>query len=170
MSLGRLLSAARALTKLGESPSPYRVRAEALLPKFGEPLDPFASSKKAGAVQTSVPATGVSAGGKAARGLSWPWPRPDGRKATPPCVVSGVAGKDGRQPRTESAPVQGELRLDAVRVVCNDLRDADVEVVARAGGAVARRSAVASHLLLGAMVAEKALDRLADRIVGTGMH
>ena len=63
-------------------------------------------------------------------------------------------------------PVQCELSLEKVIVIRNDLRESDVDVVTRTGVPGAGRPPVASSLMLGTLAAEKALDRLADRIVG----
>jgi hypothetical protein len=65
--------------------------------------------------------------------------------------------------------VQGELSLDAVKVVRNDLHGSDVDLVSSAQ--VVEKPyhhQVASNLISGANAAEQALDRLAARIVGAG--
>ena len=71
-------------------------------------------------------------------------------------------------PRFNKAPVQTELSLDRIRVLRNDLRDADLEVVpakAAAPPATAAQPAVDKPA-----VAETAWGRLTERIVGAGKH
>ena len=165
MSLGRLLSAGKALTSLRDIPTAYQVRRKAMLPKFGLGGDPFASAKaptlptleaKPEGKPEARPATQVSA-----RSSFWPCKWPGTEKPTTtaggPRLTRAARKANGSVP----VPVQAELSLDNVKVVRNDLRDADVDLVTRGGGS--------SGLLLGAAAAhraEEALDRLADRIVG----
>jgi hypothetical protein len=165
MSLARLLTAAKALTTFNESPTAYRVRRAALLPKFSGTGDPFASGKKtepAGvAAQSATPA--IASG--SARTSIWPWKLPSRRNNRSSDVRPPFQPNAGSA-RAARTPVQGELSLEKVKVIRNDLRESDVDVVARAGGTETSRPPMASSLMLGAMAAEKALDRLADRIVG----
>jgi len=165
MSLARLLTAAKALTTFDESPTAYRVRRAALLPKFGLASDPFASGQKVETVRTPEQAAVAPVAGGSPRGSIWPWKR-QSRKQKPPSDARPPLPLNAGPGRTVRTPVQCELSLEKVKVIRNDLRESDVAVVARAGGTEAGRSSVASNLKLGAMAAEKALDRLADRIVG----
>jgi len=169
MSLARLLTAAKALTKFSESPTAYRMRRAALLPKFGGVNDPFASETEADAanVPTQVSAAPVASG--RVRRMLWPWKLRSGKQEVHGDAKLALLPKAGPT-RAAPTPVQGELTLDNVRVVRNDLRDSDVDIVARTGGTQPGRPAVATNLMLGALAAEKALDRLADRIVGAEVH
>ena len=165
MSLARLLTAAKALTRFNESPTAYRVRRAALLPKFGAASDPFASEKKADAATVPAQLAAAPVVGGSARRTFWPWRLRSGKQEVSDDAKPALLPRAGPT-RAARTPVQGELTLDNVRVVRNDLRDADVDIVARTGGTQPGRPAVATNLMLGALAAEKALDRLADRIVG----
>ena len=165
MSLVRLLSAAKALTTFNESPTAYRVRAAALLPKFSVAGDPFAAGKKTEPTGAATQSTTPTVANGSARSSIWPWKLWSRRKKT---------SSDARRPLPSNAgpakavrtPVQCELSLEKVIVIRNDLRESDVDVVTRTGVPGAGRPPVASSLMLGTLAAEKALDRLADRIVG----
>lgn len=171
MSLGRLLSAAKALTRVSEVAPPYRLRRRGLLPKFSAGSDPFGCEKQptvttadsAAASTTDVPVPE----GKP-RGFRWPWKRRD--SAPWPFAVGSPKSRSGTPAGAGQTPVQGELSLEKVKVVRNDLRESDVDLVVRSDGSDARGLPAKAGQLLGAMSAEKALDRLAERIVGAGMR
>lgn len=165
MSLVRLLSAAKALTRFSEQPTAYRVRRGALLPKFGLPSDPFAFGQTAETVRTPEQVVVAPVAGGKAGGSIWPW-KLRRRREQPFSAARPPLPSNARQAGSVLGPVQCELSLENVKVIRNDLRESDVDVVARAGGTEAGRPPMASSLRLGAMAAEKALDRLAERIVG----
>lgn len=162
MILGRLLSTGKALMALRDMPSSYRMRREALLPKFGTDANPFNPEAK-----TEQPATvAIQSGGPVqkttgTRGLLWPWKWPRSGRSAPAEVRPTVASKAGVLKSARNA-VQCELSLDNVKVVRNDLCDRDGDSQVRIEGAAVRRPVV-SGLTKGA---ENALDRLAARIVG----
>jgi hypothetical protein len=169
MSLVRLLSAARALTRLHESPTPYRLHPGRLLPKFRTEKDPFGSEKQlapAAAAVANVCASDAQNKPKAHRRLFWPWSGRGELKASP------ANGQPGLRPealrRTEPKAVQGELLMENVKVLRNDLRNSDVDLVMRPCGMSENTPNVSTGRLLSAMSPEKALDRLADQIVGAG--
>ena len=145
MSLGRLLATGKSLVGLSSDASRYRVNKQARLPKFISPKNPFASGETSAAPVPESPAAPKSAVAVAradasearktisrapvsARAAGWlgEW----GRKLNPLARRSQAPG-----PVKSAAPgglpnaLQGELSLDAVRVVRNDLSDADFEVV-----------------------------------------
>lgn len=171
MSLVRLLTAGKAFTTLRDLPSSYRMRREALLPKFGTNRNPFTPEESPPAA-TAAPRT-VTVAASEAKPRRGEWLRRWLR------FVTDRPGKETNRrqlllktgpTRRHRIPVQGELSLSNVKVVRNDLTDSDVDVVARGNGAAATRLPAASHLLVGAMAAGRVLDRLAERIVGNGSH
>jgi len=178
MSLGKLLTSGKCLIGAQGESHRFRVNKRALLPKFGSPKDPFASgaqqeraeARPTAAVPTKakVRATNAPAPPAALRKLSLvpalKWVGGLGRKLNPlawwkrwPAPVSAAA--------RVVAPVQPELSLDTVRVVRNDLSDADVEVGQFNGG-----TAKSQHSTMLAMTekAEVAMDRISSKFFGTG--
>jgi len=71
-------------------------------------------------------------------------------------------------PRFTKQPVQGELSLDKIRVVRNDLSDADLEVVPAASPAALASAAPGLQTGERAGVAESTWGRVATRIFGAG--
>jgi hypothetical protein len=136
MKFGTLLAAGKSLAFGRRGQSPYRANKQFYLPKFGSPKNPFASANQPGgaippveaaAAPVKTPITVV-----AAKTQKLPTFSPAPRAATwvsrlNPFVSKpefpATGGKDAK------IPVQGELSLDAVKVLRNDLSDADVEVV-----------------------------------------
>jgi hypothetical protein len=123
MSLVQLLSVGRSLLNIQDKPSPYRMRQDHLLPKFGR-VEETESEKRVvreapPAETRKEPKVNESQEVKVKRGGSlFRWMKganPFTRKA--PAVAP------------EKAPVQCELVLDSVRPVRNDLHDTDVMVV-----------------------------------------
>ena len=120
MKLGKLLAAGKSIIN-GNGSIEYRTNKQVALPKFSVPKHPLVHSSK------------PSSGGDGA-------PRP----AAPPAAADSKpaatwssrfnpvsAWRGARTPEPEPArpQVQAELSLDTVKVVHNDLSDADVEVV-----------------------------------------
>ncbi len=156
MSLLKLLTTGKSLVGLKDAESRYRMTNQRLLPKFGSGKNPFRSTEGIEAMPaetkpevtepmpaavSAAPAPAVTPAGQnagllrlgtakcrdlAAAALQNRWvsqlgsllPRP-ARKPTP-TVVGPILGK---------APLQGELSLDRIKVMRNDLSDADLEVV-----------------------------------------
>ena len=115
MSLIRFLRATRSLNGSQDKPSPYRLPQENLLPKFGSPArgrtraQEDQKAKPLATAQTN--ATAME--GKERTWMFWrTWFAPKPKRAAKP-------------------PVQAELELDEVKVVRNDLSDADLEIVAK---------------------------------------
>ena len=136
MSLLRLLSTGKSLVGLEESNPRYRMGDPRSLPKFGS-TNPFQTKKPstqpeqpatpaATPVPASTPAKKCAAGTTASKAAAsiragW-WAR-----------LRSLWGKRRRTsaPAQLSRPaIQGELSLDRVKVMRNDLSDADLEVVA----------------------------------------
>jgi hypothetical protein len=142
MSMMRLLSAGKSLVGLHDSGKQYRMSAPQALPKFGSGPNAFRARSREAIPQTpapeprkSVAATPVAAA-KAAlpgaarerkgQGIPGDWFAklralvPRSQRASKPSPV-----------RFSSGPVQGELSLDNVKVLRNDLSDTDFEVVTK---------------------------------------
>jgi hypothetical protein len=129
MNLGKLLFAGRSVVN-GNKAVEYRENKQVCLPKFVSPKNPFTSkppleNNSAAAIDGSVPqvtkaqpAQAISSSPKFL--ASW-----TGR-LNPASAWRGprVQAMDGSRP-----VVQAELSLDTVKVIHNDLSDADVEVV-----------------------------------------
>ena len=150
MSLGRLLAAGKSLVGLSGAAGRYRVDKRARLPKFISPKNPFAPGRApaqsaAAAAQPEAPKAVVavaradaSEAGKefsrapmSARAIGWfgNWGeklKPLSRRLRMPGPARLAA------PRATGATLQGELSLDAIRVVRNDLSDTDFDIVQRA--------------------------------------
>lgn len=180
MSLGRLLASGKSLVGLSGETSRYRVDKRARLPKFISPKNPFESGETPAAKVSDPPAAtklvvaevGAEAGDTAkpisrvpmrVRAAEWlgGW----GRKLKSQGRRSQVRGPlKPAGPGGSSAELQGELSLETVKVVRNDLSDTDFEVV---------RSAAAKPVSpVIAMTAEKlqpvgaAWNRLTTRFFG----
>ena len=183
MSLLRLLTAGRSLIEFKDTPGTYQMNSQHLLPHFGPARNPFSSN----ATASEVPAIGrvavrqshvqdckasATAGKNTRAGtlrlraasllLAWRakcqgWFRHAGGRPAKAAI-----------PRFTKPPVQGELSLERVRVVRNDLSDADLEVVpagrsaTHASPASARQSETSSSLACGPW------GRVANRILGAG--
>lgn len=159
MSLVRLLTAGKSLIGVKEPTNRYQMRSRHLLPKFNPDKNPFAAPRRPStgapsspAVQEMTPA-GVATSGPDEAKLPPPCPTglaEAGRVPRTPGIfaralnrISGRVRKWTRRegpsvrkaeaksvaPRIQESPVQGELSLDRVRVVRNDLSEADVEIV-----------------------------------------
>ena len=149
MSMGRLLAAGKSLVGAQNTASRFRLEKRGRLPKFGSAKNPFASEqRKPVAVepippQPTTPAVdpAAHAAPPAVNPLS---PRPASarlrravRRSREWCVeanpIPRLAGPARSallpMPRFTGVPIQSELSLDEVKVVRNDLSDADLEVV-----------------------------------------
>ena len=133
MNLGKLLVAGKSIIG-GRGEVSYRISDRGYLPKFISPKNPFAPS-----VETEPASSAEVTPAKQATA-------PDGAKTQklPALPKDGPRKKDraGKwnplafwrawrpmTPQKPQRPMQAELSLDRVKVVHNDLTDADVEVV-----------------------------------------
>lgn len=150
----QLLAVTESLVESKDKTGRYRLSKQGLLPRFGSPKNPFAERTP----ESSGPSSAVStATAKSALPENPPTPTPAAAKeSTSPArrAVTAILGRGGRtvgrwverlrrlripwfqsqapKPATwrkAVAPVQTELSLDNVRVVRNDLRESDLEVV-----------------------------------------
>ena len=134
MNLGKLLVAGKSVIN-GCAEVSYRANRHVYLPKFGLAQNPFKSpdesepSKPAvEAITTPIKISGTPVAAKTQK--IPPWPRPT-RATSWASKLNPISMWRGSAPAAPSAPcpVQSELLLDSVKVVHNDLSDADVEVV-----------------------------------------
>jgi hypothetical protein len=135
MNLARLLVAGRSI-KSGCDEISYRVNKHVYLPKFGLAQNPFKSppgtepaKPEAETIAAPVKKVVTPVAAKTQKLPAWP-PGPVratnwASKLNPISIWRGPASAAQNTPD----PVQSELPLDRVKVVHNDLSDADVEVV-----------------------------------------
>lgn len=134
MSLMKLLSAGKCWVGLKDSASQYRMGKPGMLPKFGSERNPFGAKKTAGEAggperppeldRSAEPESSdrSNKAGTAAAPRNWA------------AKLGSLVGLRVKKPEPKSsAPAarpQLELSLDNIRVVRNDLSDADIEIVA----------------------------------------
>lgn len=178
MSMGRLLAAGRSLMGSQNPPNRYQMDRRVRLPRFGSTKIPFAAdSRTAAALEITPPQPNMSASQPAIatpEPTSKPMPLPPAppvstrlrlavRRLQEWCVEANPIPRLARPARSAftpaarvtSAPIQSELSLEEVKVVRNDLSDADVEIVP---ARPARRADVAP------LPEENAWSRLTTRI------
>jgi hypothetical protein len=154
MSFGKLLAAGRSIAG-GQVVGRYRLNPGVRLPKFISPQNPFAQLPRDDAVQTvnsEAPAQNLPKqdADTVARAPSLNKLSKDEARVSAPVKILSLLARcarklnplgllSGRKRKTKSAilrfsekAVQGELSLDRVRVMRNDLMDADLEVVSPA--------------------------------------
>jgi len=151
MSLLRLLTTGKSLVGVSDVESRYRVTRERLLPQFGPARNPFLNAGKAELAPAEAPPpanrgeSGAAEGGgslKAANAEPAAARAGGALRLKAAALLSGWKSKFGGLlprpsskgvkpaiPRFTKAPVQGELSLDKIKVMRNDLSDADLEVV-----------------------------------------
>ncbi|MDB6030542.1 MAG: hypothetical protein JWM16_880 [Verrucomicrobiales bacterium] len=123
MSLVQLLSVGRSLLNIQDRPSPYRMRQDHLLPKFGrvEGREPEKRAVREVSPRENrkEPKVNESQEVKVKRGGSlFRWMKRANPFARKPAAAA-----------PEKAPVQYELVLDSIKPVRNDLHDTDLMVV-----------------------------------------
>jgi hypothetical protein len=185
MSLLRLLTTGKSLVGVRDKESPYRLTNQRLLPQFGPAKNPFSSSRESEPAQTeerSAPNDAAPDAARNERGGTSVWRvMLAALRLRAAALLSGCKGKLnnilGRVrpkavkpaiPRFTKPAVQGELSLDRIKVVRNDLSDADLEVVpAKAPSAVASPGP-ASLLERKDGLAESGWGRATARLFGAG--
>jgi hypothetical protein len=136
MNLGKLLAAGKNLVN-GRGSMAYRESKQTYLPKFGPPKNPFTSSTQSDPtrgplenpvalvekvnIANPVNAQKIPAPPQSSKTLAT-WTT----KLNPMAMLHGAQGNEKTFSRQA---VQPELSLDSVKVVHNDLTDADVEIV-----------------------------------------
>lgn len=142
MSLVRLLSAGKSLVGGQDLEGRYRLPANRALPEFGSAKNPFLTTAPVEAAPAVKPAEPVIPAP-----VVVPEPAPQVKADAPAEAKPGFFARLGhrlagigrwfrRKPKTvfpvfQRPPIQGELSLDRVRVLRNDLLDTDIEVVSR---------------------------------------
>ncbi len=156
MSLLRLLTTCKTLVSVRDMESRYRLTTQRLLPHFGPATNPFSSRAEADSAPTPALHRGAPAGTVSPSAGAWGWVR-GLRQKTSTLWSGGKAKLSGRAAHPRSTvvkpaisqfskpPVQGELSLDRVKVVRNDLSEADVEIVPAKPKAAPALLAVASE-------------------------
>jgi hypothetical protein len=135
MNLGKLLVAGKSVIN-GCAKISYRANRHVYLPKFGLVQNPFKSPDEAKPAEPEA-ATIAAPFKKAVAPVAAktqkipPWPPRPARATSWANKLNPISIWRGSAPVASSAPcpVQSELSLDSVKVVHNDLTDADVEVV-----------------------------------------
>lgn len=133
MNLGKLLAAGKSIIG-GRGEISYRISNRAYMPKFISPKNPFAPPVKAEPVPKAevTPAKpGMASAGAKTQKLPL-FPAPALRKRTWAGKLNPLSlwrGFRSAAPPKAQRPMQAELSLDRVKVVHNDLTDAEVEVV-----------------------------------------
>ncbi len=135
MSLLRLLTAGKSLVGM-EDPAPrYRVTRQRLLPKFGSRKNPFRGASQPGPVQPAPAPARARGWRRILLGIDERAERlaeSAGRWKVKLDSMLPTWGKKAARPaiaRFAKLPVQEELSLERIRVVRNDLSDADLEIV-----------------------------------------
>jgi hypothetical protein len=136
MNLGKLLGSGKSFVNGGKAAA-YRADKRVYLPNFGSPKNPFAA--EAQAELPKPPEAPVAAPVKKITTPKWaktekmptfpPTPKPAATWTSKLNPVALWRGSQAENAQNNERPVQAELSLEKVRVVHNDLTDADVEVV-----------------------------------------
>jgi len=131
MNLAKLLAAGKSIIN-GRQAVSYRANKNVYLPKFGSPRTcENPAPAQSGAGPTSVQRAAAPVAAKTQKIPPWP-PAPAPTRAT---TWTSKLNPISRWRESQAAPeeprpaVQSELSLDSVKVVHNDLSDAEVEVV-----------------------------------------
>lgn len=177
MSLGRLLATGRSLVGLRNGESRYRESKQVRLPKFISPKNPFASGDDNSELQVTV-ATPVTVSATARSVAATPAKRGTSLLVRAGAWFGSLSTKvnpfrgrkervsAARLPSAEAKPKQGELTLERVRVLRNDLSDADGAKAKTNVGAKPGISVVAATLEKLEPVGA-AWDRLATKFTGS---
>ncbi|HTV63391.1 MAG TPA: hypothetical protein VMH30_12570 [Verrucomicrobiae bacterium] len=133
MNIGKLLAVGKSIVN-GRAEIAYRADKQFYLPKFGQrnpfnkaPAEapPAPAKNEPVASQQEAMESSHTINGKSAGSTEWNALRPGPGRSS-----QNAPPGNGTEPRRATGPtIQPELSLDAVKVVNNDLSDADVEVV-----------------------------------------
>jgi hypothetical protein len=193
MSLLRLLTAGKCLIGVKDSHR-YHLSRQRMLPKFDSKSNPFRlTTRPEGNLSDSLVQTAGAEPDSAVNSSVAASPELPGGASNPPPAIPGIvpsgpnlsgAGKSRLAklaaalpwlrpkpegsviPRLSKPLVQGELSLDAVKVVRNDLSDSDLEVVTR--HTVPEPASVAPITAEAPKSAEPAWKRVKGRLFGVG--
>jgi hypothetical protein len=143
MSLMRLLAAGRSIMGIKKARGPFRMSQENLLPKFAAPgpkaasvlgKRPEASASAGSPAESAGPAESVAGVEPDGAGQSGSASSKSGSRNLLVRLVLQLARRGRGQTRAAPLPpgrrpVQTELSLDTIKVVRNDLKDCDFEVI-----------------------------------------
>ena len=189
MSLMQLLAVGKSIVGLSAGRSPYRMRQENLLPKFGPakgakskppaPVEaapsipeiaPKAEEPKTSQVAIETKGTEMNAIVAGTETKSEPG---NTMRSTEPAYPSGrwarlnpFHARSSKQ--SEAAPVQGELLLETVKVMRNDLSDAYLEVVSSGQNSLPRAGSFQREPAGEAESTRLVLGRMTARLFGAG--
>lgn len=139
MNLGKLLGAGKSFIS-GGKPAAYRTDKRVYLPQFVSPKNPF-TNPTAVPTQTELPKPPVENSPAIVKKITPSWIK---TQTMPVLVAQGATARKttwvsklnpasifrtAPPAASDATPVQVELSLEKVKVVHNDLTDADVEVV-----------------------------------------
>ena len=141
MSLLRLLSAGKSWVGSNDSATRYQMGDPRAMPRFGSAKNPFAK-KQAEQPPTAAPERETPiVTPPAERPKPAPVSREPRRPLLGPWIKSCLGWMRRKQPKSQplipqlaKRPVQGELSLERVKVVRNDLSDTDLEIVTAKAG------------------------------------
>ena len=165
-----------------DTPHRFRVNKRVALPKFISPKDPFKSETQAVTAEARPKQMAVEKP-QPVRATNAPAVTAAPRKFSPTRAVQwvGELGKKfnplallPRKPRAASAakatrlPVQPEFSLDTVRVLRNDLSDADAEADVTMGGGTKRHPASVLAVAARARAVGQVMDRLSSKLFDAG--
>jgi len=179
MSLGKLLTSGKCLMGAHGEAHRFRVNRRVALPKFVSPKNPFTSGAQQACAEAR-PTAAVPTDAKV-RATNAPAPAAALRKFSPARAIKWLGGLGQklnplallqRRPSPSlvaaarvAVPVQRELSLDTVRVLRNDLIDADTEASV---GSIKPPQPRNSGVLAVTAKAEVAMDRISSRFFGAG--
>jgi hypothetical protein len=130
MNLGKLLAAGTSVVKANGAIK-YHQKRQAFLPKFISPRNPFTGAKLPSPETPAAPAPDKTARIPDAAPSKVPAPAASKSLAGWASKLSPASlwGGPSASPQKVLPAIQAELSLDTVKVVHNDLSDADVDVV-----------------------------------------
>ncbi len=188
MSLLRLLSAGKSLVGIREATSRYHVTDQRLLPKFASKRNPFRATTRPEPAPAGSPASEPESAGAVDAGKPHVSAREtlENRGGASGVVQGNVSGLTGKLinklkgvlshrkpesakpaiPRFTKPLVQGELSLDRIKVVRNDLTDSDLEIVQARPPAVPVKRAPAGKPGAEVAMGEGAWNRVTERLFG----
>jgi hypothetical protein len=127
MNLGKLLSAGKSIFG-GQGKLSYRENKRIYLPRFNDGKNPFAPRPAESMLEPVAETKSVAATPAGAPPVIKPAPMKPARASSWKDKLNPFRASEPVAPSMVGA-VQAELSLDAVKVVRNDLADADIEVV-----------------------------------------
>jgi hypothetical protein len=182
MSLLQLLTTGKALEGLENSSHRYHMTNQRLLPKFGSRRNPFSASEAPPAEPVEAKALTAPVAAKPPPSVfsAGPARKPEGGwfakwlGEARSKVLGWVRKPVQKVPRqvaaaTQPVPRQGELRLEGIKVMRNDLSETDLEIV-KAIPAPEAGSAAEARPAGKPVERQRAWERMRSRLVGAGKN